>query len=84
MLYVKIMSDEDLDDTQPYKNYTIVPIANNEVMRFIANPESGTDREYARYVLEVHAPEGGIETHELTGNAYVMTESGKTMASHGA
>lgn len=84
MLYVKIMSDEDLPDTDPYKHYTIVPVANNEVMRFVANSIAGGGNKDARYVLEVHAPEGGIETHELTGNAYVMTESGKTIASHGA
>lgn len=89
MLYVKIMSDEDLPDTDPYKNYVIVPVANNEVMRFAPNTNLvDGDRlrplKEPKFVLEVHAPEGGIETHELTGNAYVMTESGKTISSHGA
>ena len=84
MLYVKIMSDQDLLDTDPYKNFTIVLVENNEIMRFAQNRLGGTDREYSRYVLEVHAPEGGIETHELTGNAYVMNEAGKTIATHGA
>ena len=29
------------------------------------------------------APDGGHEGHPLTGNAYVMNEAGKTIASHG-
>ncbi len=84
MLYVKIMSGEDKVDTDPCKHYTIVPVANNEVMRFLENPVRSSGIEDVRYILEVHAPDGGIETHELTGNAYVMTESGKTISSHGA
>jgi len=89
MLYVKIMSDEDLPDTDPFKHYTIVPVENSEVMRFAENTNLTDGTKLARineprFVLEVHAPEGGIQTHELFGNAYVMTESGKTIASHGA
>lgn len=88
MLYVKIMSGEDIPDTDPYKNYTIVPIQNNEVMQFVDNPlyqppTAGVPT-HCRYFLQVHGPEGGCETHDLSGNAYVMTESGKTIASHGA
>jgi hypothetical protein len=95
MLYVKIMSGEDLPDTDPRKHYVIVPIQGDEVMRFVDNSEyivaegsapfkPETQPSIARYLLEVHGPEGGCETHALTGNAYVMTESGKTIASHGA
>lgn len=85
MLYVKIMSDEDLPDTDPYKHYVIVPVENNEVIRFCTN-EGGEPviSDLPRYLLEVHSPTGGIETHPLTGNAYVMSESGKTIASHGS
>lgn len=84
MLYVKIMSDEDMPDTDPYKNYRIVPVERNEVMQFVPNPIKSTDGSEPRFMLEVHGPEGGIETHHLSGNAYVMTENGKTIASHGA
>lgn len=87
MLYVKIMSGEDMDDTNPYKNYTIVPIQGHEVMQFVANPNFHTMPEdgpqISRYQLLVHGPDGGNETHDLSGNAYVMTESGKTISSHG-
>lgn len=95
MLYVKIMSGEDMDDTNPYKNYTIVPVERNEVMQFVDNPEwlvreshlvdevPKVEPKISRYQLLVHGPDGGNETHDLSGNAYVMTESGKTIASHG-
>lgn len=87
MLYVKIMSGEDLPDTDAFKNYTIVPVQNNEVMQFVDNPlytppEDGVPTQ-CRYFLHVHGPEGGYETHELSGNAYVMNEAGKTIANHG-
>lgn len=88
MLYVKIMSGEDLPDTDQFKNYVIVPVQNNEVMQFVDNhlyaPPKDNCPSVPKYLLEVHGPEGGCETHELSGNAYVMTESGKTIASHGA
>jgi hypothetical protein len=84
MLYVKIMSDQDMPDTDPYKHFTIVPVANNEVMRFCENEDwDKATPPFPRFVLQVHAPEGGIESHALTGNAYVMAESGKTIATHG-
>lgn len=88
MLYVKIMSGEDMPDTDPYKNYAIVPVERNEVMRFVDSPQADTQiprrDDEPRFVLEVHGPEGGIESHPLTGNAYVMTENGKTISSHAA
>lgn len=84
MLYVKIMSDQDMADVDPYKHYTIVPVANNEVMRFCENEDwDKATPPFPRFCLEVHAPEGGIEKHALFGNAYVMSESGKTIATHG-
>lgn len=82
MLYVKIMSAEDLEDTNPYKNYTIVPVQNSEVMIFCENAE-GQGEDIPKYMLEVHHPDGTREGHPLTGNAYVMNEGGKTIASHG-
>lgn len=81
MLYVKIMSAEDMDDTCQCKNYTIVPIQNSEVMRFCENAE-GQGPDTPKYMLEVHHPDGTHEGHPLTGNAYVMNEAGKTIASH--
>lgn len=83
MLYVKIMSNQDLPDTDQNHNFTIVPVENNEVMEFVQDLDPKTDTS-PRYALRVHSPEGGYETHPLTGNAYVMNESGKTIATHGS
>lgn len=91
MLYVKIMSDELLPDTDPNKHYSIIPIQNDETMQFVdigpIQLESGlppTGLRQPRFSLLVNGPDGGNETHHLWGNAYVMSESGKTIASHGA
>jgi hypothetical protein len=86
MLYVKIMSGEDRPDTDPFHNYMIIPVANNEAISFVSNGvpvgREG-NREGERYSLEVREPEGGVRYHPLSGNAYVMNEAGKTIASHG-
>ena len=88
MLYVKIMVDCDRSDTDSFKDYTLVPVSDLKTMRFAQNLQlyqNGMpmpDRVFA-FVLEVTSADGGIERYELTGNAYVMTESGKTIASHG-
>lgn len=84
MLYVKIMSGQDMPDVDHYKHYIIVPVDNNEVMRFCENEDwDKAMPPFPRFCLKVHAPEGGVCEYALTGNAYVMSESGKTIASHG-
>lgn len=89
MLYVKIMSAEDLDDTNPFKHYSIVPVENNQVMQFADNPQHFPNAkalgepETHRFNLLINSPDGSDEIHPLWGNAYVMSESGKTIASHG-
>lgn len=93
MLYVKIMSAEALEDTNPYKHFQIVPIDNKATIQFVDNPfyvppgSVGTCSEsptMERFRLVVTSPEGSSETYALFGNAYVMSENGKTIASHGA
>lgn len=88
MLYVKIMSGEDMDDTSPSKHYSIIPIENNQVMQFVDNPlfqerQPPDSPGVPRFLMLVNSPDGSDETHPLFGNAYVMSESGKTIASHG-
>lgn len=88
MLYVKIMSDEDMDDTNPYKNYSIIPVENSQTMQFVDNPlripqEVSDCPQGERFILLINSPDGSDERHVLTGNAYVMNDSGKTIASHG-
>jgi len=86
MLYVKIMSNENRPDTDPWHGFTIIPIANNETLRFraVIVPDGQVgNMEGERFALDVTGPEGEIHSHLLSGNAYVMNEAGKTIASHG-
>lgn len=99
MLFVKLMSDEPMTDTDPFKHYIIVPVQPSEVLRFCDNPEyvpvaipgsatspaiPASPPDVCRFMLEVHSAEGGIESHPMTGNAYVMSQTGKTISTHGA
>jgi hypothetical protein len=77
------MSDQDMSDSDPHKNFTIVPVENDQVMAFHPHEPLLESADSPRFELQVHAPDGGIETHPLTGNAYVLNEGGKTIASHG-
>jgi hypothetical protein len=86
MLYVKIMSDCDMSDTHPDHCFKLVPVANNEVMAFvpILVPDGQVGNHFGhRFQLEVASSDGKVRSHEVTGNAYVMNEHGKTIASHG-
>lgn len=83
MLYVKIMSGEDLADTDPHKNYSIIPIENNQTMDFDESGQGSTDGSHVRFILRVNSPDGSEETHYIRGNAYVMNERGVTIATHG-
>lgn len=75
MLYVKIMSDQNLPDTDPWKHYTIVPVENSQALEFVAKDDG--------HALLVHTSDGSELVTRLTGNAYVMNEHGRTIASHG-
>lgn len=93
MLYLKIMSDQNLADSDPQKNYIIVPIANGHRLAFVR------DESYPKedpHVVALIGPHAGCGTAfdnipeedkdmvvPLTGNAYVLSESGKTISSRG-
>lgn len=86
MLYVKIMSQQDLADTDPWHTYQIIPVANDQIMKFQKNtvPEGQVgNKSGERFSLEVYSPDGSVASHFLAGNTYVMNEQGKTIASHG-
>lgn len=95
MLYVKIMSSQDLPDADPWKNYSIIPVEGTsrivfgetgaeicpeDVVGMIANPEAINP---LRYSMRVTTVDGEYQVYALTGNAYVMNEAGKTIATHG-
>jgi hypothetical protein len=77
MLYLKAMSDENLADTDPMKHYTLHPIPDDSALSFGASDirENGVRASWFT--------NRGLQTVELTGNAYVLNAQGKTIASHG-
>lgn len=90
MLYVKIMSGEPMEDTNPYKGFRIIPVGNDRTIQFTENPFwrgiglTSDCPTVERFQLHVVSPEGSSETYALSGNAYVLSENGKTIASHGS
>ncbi len=88
MLYVKIMSDQDLPDTNPWHTYSIITVADRQKIQFVQNnvPE-GQVGNYPgmRYSLIITDKDGisNCEEYPLTGNVYILNEAGKTIASHG-
>jgi hypothetical protein len=87
MLYVKIMSNQDLADTDPWHTYTIISVPDDRIMKFHRHPVPEGQvghKDGERFSLEIHHPDGSVVPHFLTGNAYVMNEAGKTIASHGS
>lgn len=86
MLYVKIMQGEDLPDTNPWHTYVIIQVKDDETMQFVRNeiPEDQVGLlQGERYSLAIKNKDGDVRWHFLRGNAYVMNEAGKTIASHG-
>ena len=88
MLHVKIMSDENLFDLKAEKNFKIVSVGDKDVMEFakitntLGAPTTAPDG--SRFVLYVTRSDGVKERHNLYGNAYVINDSGKTIATHSA
>lgn len=73
-MYLKIMSDEDLPDSDSRKSFTI--IANVRDAQFYRNPGA-----FPCVAYFLHDEDEG--TVCLAGNAYLMSEEGKTVAAFG-
>lgn len=81
MLFLKIMSDQDLADSNPGKNFAVHQIAPGEALHFekVTRADSGSSDVHA-----VIAREDEQQRIILSGNAYVMNENGVTIASRAA
>lgn len=76
MLYLKVMQnvDRSMPDDSVYANFSIFQIPERSAVSFgqsDVNPEG---------VKACWFDEGGLQTIELTGNAYLMNGNGKTIA----
>lgn len=78
MYLIKIMSDQDLPDNDMTKNYKMIAIGAGDQFEFYHDSVTG----YPRVLV---TPKGDESySSELTGNAYVISETGKTVATHWA
>jgi hypothetical protein len=78
MLTLKIMSEQDIADDDPQKDYTLIQIQETERLTFrhvTDHPEFNT-----KVVAEISTNDGRSTEFPLTGNAYVMNANGKTIA----
>lgn len=91
MSYLKVMSAQDLPDSDPRKNFTLVPIGPGERLVFAADLSYPDDDPH---VVALIGRWAGVDTEgfdipkeeqdrvvALTGNAYVVSDQGKTLAS---
>ena len=75
--FLKIMSGEALEDSNPFKGFQLISLGDGSKVTFQKN-EEGFDVAIVSNPLHVDD-----ETILLDGNAYVLSNAGKTVASHG-
>lgn len=78
MFLLKIMSNQNLPDNDMTKNYKMIAIGSGDQFEFYHDPGTGLP------MAQVVPKEGESYSVELTGNAYVVSETGKTVSSHWA
>lgn len=78
MFLLKIMSDQNLPDNDMTKNYKMIAIGSGDQFEFYHDQDTGLP------MVQVVPKEGESYSVELTGNAYVVSETGKTVSSHWA
>lgn len=76
MFLLKIMSAQNLPDSDMAKNYKMIAIGSGDQFEFYHDPENGLP------MAQISPKEGESYRVELTGNAYVVSETGKTVSSH--
>lgn len=79
MLYLKMMSAENLPDSDTRKSFRLLCIAENKAVLFGLMAE-GTPAE-RRAVFIVNDVGDTVDSYVLDGNAYLMNENGRTIAS---
>lgn len=84
MLYLKIMSDQNLPDSDSCKDFTLYQISDKDRLSFERRSSTCEEEAGINVVYAVIDSENGERVeHWLTGNAYVLNAQGKTIASRG-
>lgn len=78
MFLLKIMSSQDLADNDLAKNYKMIVLGSGDQFEFYHASTCGTP------MVAITPKEGEMYRVVLTGNAYVVSETGKTVSSHWA
>lgn len=69
-MYVKIMSDQNLPDSDTKKDYRLISLGETGTVVF---------DEYEKNSVQV-IRDGIVEVHPMQGNVYIIDKSGKTIA----
>lgn len=77
-MYVKMMSDENLPDTDSRKSFKL--LSGVDTVTFNRSPEAPTEAGPTAYIV---FKDGTNESFLLAGNVYVMTDEGKTIEKFG-
>jgi hypothetical protein len=89
MLYLKLMSAQDLPDSHPSHDFELIQLASSEDLAFVSTWSEPFECEpppSAKRVVSavICSADGERRQIELSGNAYVLNEQGKTLASRSA
>ncbi len=85
MLFLKIMSSQSMADSDACHNFTLIPVASTEELTFDTQTVDGTHVPAGTTVVWARIRDTATDKmreFSLTGNAYVLNEHGKTIASH--
>lgn len=88
MLYIKMMSSEDLPDDDPHKNFILLTAGDKDIVSFgVLNKNEGEPEPETEYntntVFITRYGEPAFESYPMKGNVYIMNQNGKTIASRG-
>lgn len=80
MVTVKKMLKSEYEDAHPYASFALIPILPGESLLF----KGGADHNgQPCQQMVIEKPIGPPETHDLAGKVYILSDSGKTIATHG-
>lgn len=78
MMYVKMMSGENLSDTDPYKRFELLNIGDKD--RLAIKLQEYVDGSSSHAILVIFYENGETENFCMDGNVYIMNQNGKTIA----
>lgn len=89
-MFVKIMSGEDIPDNDNRKQFTIIQNVRTACTRratrdvlAVGSDHKPTVKQSTAVYLDVTHGDGRCETLEIEGNAYLMSDAGRTVAAFG-